>query len=413
MQLTELLKAALLRQRQGDLQAAEAMIRQAIHTFGPTPDSSHLLGLVRARQGDLRDGVALIAGALDACGWSVDSYQRNLALMTARLLRQRAERVSLPPAQSLYGTPAVDANRSAVSDATVSVVLLVNGNMPGVRASLASVTAQTHRPESVIVVTDGGELIKLPGLDFLEGHSLFSSNSLCSPCLSATTLANHANAAIRATTSTFVQPLLAGDELASDRVKKMLTQCSHAGAVVGLSRIQVMDGQTVVDELSDPWVFAAACAQSAISASATVGLSLLQRDVGYGLGNLFLDRNAFDALGGFDEATSQFSWVYLLKTLWFQQPVFVDLPLYRLQRDALNGWRTTLASEAEKNSLETQLRRWWRRTFDHQTAANPQTPDAVRSDDELFMVYLENRASAQDRWEHLPAIVNKVLATEA
>ena len=413
MQLTALLQAALQRQRQGDLSAAEAMFRQAIQTFGPTPDSLHLLGLVRARQGDLCDGVKWVARALDACGWSVDSYKQNLTLMTARLLRQRAEQRPLPSASNMGSEAAVNANGAAPADKTVSVVLLVNGNVPGLQASLDSVAAQTQRPQLVIVVADDGELIKLPAPEIPAGHNLFSSCSPCKPCLSPTTLASHANNAIRSTETTFVQLLLAGDALAPDCLKTMVARCSGAAAVVGFSRIQVMDGPLVVDELSDPWVFDAACAQSAISASPAVGLSLIRRDVSFALGNLFLDRSAFDVLGGFDDATGQFSWAYQLKSLWLREPVFVDRPLYRPQRDALNGWRATSPTEVETKGLETQLQRWWHSAFEEPADRTAQTVAAVSRRDELFLIYLESRASALDGWVHLQKVVSAVLATDS
>lgn len=413
MQLTALLQAALLRQRQGDLPAAEAMFRQAIQTFGPTPDSLHLLGLVRARQSDLQDGVVWVARALDACAWSVDSYKQNLTLMTARLLRQRAEQKTLPAASDMHPGAAVNANGTASAAKTVSVVLLMNGNAPGLQASLDSVATQTHIPESVIVVSDDGELIRLPAPDFSADHSRFSPISPRLPCLSATTLAKYANRAIRTAETNFVQLLSAGDALAPDCLESVIGECCDAAAVVGFSRIQVMDGERVVDELSDPWVFEAACAQSAIAALPAVRLSLIRRDVSFALGNLFLDRSAFDALGEFDEATGQFSWAYLLKSLWLHEPVFVDRPLYRPQRDALTGWRRISTTDIEEKGLEAQLQHWWHRAFEDLSAPTLQTAEALCRRDDLFLIYLENRASALDGWAHLQKIVRTVLAVDA
>ena len=132
----------------------------------------------------------------------------------------------------------------------------------------------------------------------------------------------------------------------------------------------------------------------------------------FALGNLFLDRSAFDVLGGFDDATGQFSWAYQLKALWMREPVFVDRPLYRPQLDALNGWRATSATEIEAKDLETQLHRWWHRAFEGLGDRTAQTVTAISRRDELVLIYLESRASAVDGWVHLQKIVNAVLATD-
>jgi hypothetical protein len=259
-------------------------------------------------------------------------------------------------------------------------------------------------------VADNGDLVKLKGPHCpLDGIArLIEASNYVS---TSDELARLVNLGIRATDTAYIQPLLAGDRLAPERVEVMYSECSRLRAAVGFSRVQVMAGGTVVDELSDPWVFDAACAQSTIASAPSVGLGLLKRDVSYGLSNLFLARDAFDALGGFNETVSQFSWSYLLRSLWSHEPCYVDIPLCQSQRVTLDFQMSVNACESQKAALEIERQKWWATAFDEQSAANPWAPKLAYWGDELFIRYLEGFASQSNGWVHLPMIVTKVLKT--
>lgn len=406
-----ILPAALARQREGDFAASETVLLEGLLRLGPQSDALHLLGLARARQGHVSEGLALLVEALNLCGWTSVGYKKNLTLMATRMLHERAIEqsvtgISALPADDLQ--PSVAAASAASAEQTVAVVLVVNDALTDWRIGLESILAQSLLPDSVVVVKLDQSLVHLTVAD-LRAASVdgFRSINVDSDSVGASSasVAARASAGVRATSTTFVQLLMSGDQLASDCLKIMQAHCMAKRAPAGFSRVRFITDDGAIDELSDPFVFSAACAQSAIAARPSVALSVIRRDLSFGLGNLFLKRSVFDALNGLPEALDMCHWIYLLEALWFGDVVYVNTPLYSMQKKMppLTG------ASANHSVLNVRLRDWWQRALADVASDGQCTALGIANQEaELMLAYLESHALTVTDYAHLPLIAARL-----
>lgn len=320
--LDAVLNRALETQRERDLPGAEALYREALQLSPKHPDALHMLGVIRMERGDNADAARLILDALDGVGWQVGSMQHNLGLALSRMLAAQSmnqPRPTVAPAK----TKQVD-DRSTL---TVSAVLPVYNHERYVADAIRSVLTQDRPPVELIVIDDGS-----------TDHSVDAAQQALRdadiPCRfiarenrgAAETL----NEAIRLTQGDFIQPLNSDDLLAPRRLSTMLDAVADTGAELAFAAVACIDSAGApIDEFDDARVFAFRCSQSNVAGCDSVGLSFLGSNPAISTGNLMFSRHLFDCVGGFRDLRYHHDWDFVLRALWYVEPVYVRDVLYQ------------------------------------------------------------------------------------
>jgi hypothetical protein len=279
---------ALAVHRTGALRRAETLYRRALERDPADLDSVHMLGVLQFERMRYREALELLWDACERSGFNDPVFRHNLGLVLAKLLTPQANerqealvRAYLAREQERMATPVVQAR--------VSVVLTARNQERFIERAVDSVAAQTYRNLELIVVDDGSTdatpmllARRLPCLGF---PARFVGTAHRSEPRAANDGAGRAQGRYLA--------FLGGDEwFAPRRIERMVAEIARAVPLWGFSRVAYPTGGSspageVVTRPGESF------------GSEPASFMFMIPNVVESNSNLFIERELFNALGGF------------------------------------------------------------------------------------------------------------------
>ncbi|HSD00423.1 MAG TPA: glycosyltransferase, partial [Casimicrobiaceae bacterium] len=332
----QIIRRALRLQRSGDLDAAEALYRQALEAHPDHPDCLHMLGVVCLRRKRYLQGIELIERACIVSQWRNPYQFSNLVRGLEHLVATLP-----PPADALERGNAVTAERTTRAaarsrDATplVTIVVPSYNHSQFVRAALQSVFAQTYRPLELIVIDDGSTDGSAPII-----RDALSDRSIPSTFLSRENRGAPAtlNECIALATGRYVNPLNSDDLFMPNRIEEMVRAVHRSGAEWGFSCCALIgdDGGPIAEGEAR----AAAVRAHFLSPGAAEPTShrFVLSNPAISTGNIFASTELVQKIGGFSSRYRyNHDWDFCLNASWYSEPVFVRTELYRYRLHEMN-----------------------------------------------------------------------------
>jgi glycosyltransferase involved in cell wall biosynthesis len=229
----------------------------------------------------------------------------------------------------------------------ISVVIPSYNHARFVAEAIRSVGAQTYPNVELIVVDDGSDdesrevirasLAEISGQQtrFLEQEHAGASRAIARGAAEAS--------------GDILAILNSDDRYATDRLARMMGEVPEHGDFLAFSKVRMIDASGAEDPpTSGPNVGYQHGLYEAIRCP-TVGFALLRNNFAVSSGNLLFSRNLFQKLGGFAEFELASDWDFLLRALFYVEPIFVPEPLFDYRT---HGHNTRLQISADLANRE-------------------------------------------------------------
>ncbi|HEU4389014.1 MAG TPA: glycosyltransferase [Blastocatellia bacterium] len=319
-------------QRQGDLEAAAALYRDALAERPDHPDCLHMLGVVYLRQKRYLEGVDCIEQACVATEWRYKSCILNLLRGLEQLVATLPEAASGVAQKRLVMAERARQAASRLSDPTplVSVLIPAYNHAPFIRAALRSAIAQTY-PQVEIIVIDDGSTDSTPTIirDELSRCSIPSRFISRENRGAAATI----NECIALASGRYVNALNSDDLFAPNRIQEMVQAVHRGGADWGFSGCKIIDdnGRPVADDHRAGKIRAHF---SGLEDLEHTSHHFLLGNPAVSTGNIFASKELVARIGGFSDLRYNHDWAFCLAAIWLSEPVMVPSELYeyRLHR---------------------------------------------------------------------------------
>ena len=174
--LTTVMNAALKAQMAGELQAAEALYREALTIDPNQVDCLHMLGVVRMQRFDLNEALALIGRAGELVEWSLPSFRHNYAHLLSSFLSAREPANLAQRLRAMHEKRARQrATNTTRSERGYCVVVIAANAAPSACATtLDSLAALANPPSDVVVL--GADEHSASTYPFTVRSALWSDN---------------------------------------------------------------------------------------------------------------------------------------------------------------------------------------------------------------------------------------------
>jgi glycosyltransferase involved in cell wall biosynthesis len=316
---------ALAAHRAGSLGRADALYRLALEENPKDVDSLHMLGVVLYERMRYRDALDVLWNAAEQTGWANPTVRHNLGLVLGKML---AIQGNVQQAALLEAFVAHERKRETIRTAAaplVSVVLCASPEATHLARAIRSVAGQTYPHIELLVIEPGSTA---------EIHAALSA---CLPDVAfPTRVITHedwswpsaANAGAALAQGQFIAFLDADDFFAPGRIEAM---------VEAIAQHQERWGFSLVDSAADEHEAVAGQGigpidllqmQRRARGLRPASFTLLEFKLALASGNLFIDRELFDALGGFRDLQRNYDWDLCLRASEIAEPVLVNEALY-------------------------------------------------------------------------------------
>jgi hypothetical protein len=373
--------------RTGALRRAERLYRRALERDPGDVESIHMLGVVQFELMRYREALELLWDACERSGWNDEVFRHNLGLVLAKLIAPQANerqealvRAYMSRERERIATPA--------AGATVSVILTARNHARFIERALDSVDAQTYRDLELIVVdfgsSDGTPMLLDRRLRSLRVPARFATTAHGSEPRAANDGAAYAEGRYLA--------FLRGDEwFAPRRIERMMAEIARPVPLWGFSHVgHAGSGASPRDEGITRPGESFGCEPG----SFTIVISnVIESD-----SNLFIDRQLFDALGGFRDVVEHGADLRE-RAACDVEPVVIPERLYHTEARA-----DDTAARAKRSAAEARL---LRALTSDAIPANPFSPRHPSNRDVLLRAEL--RAGRADR---LPVPLLRSLAAQ-
>ena len=357
----------------GHVDRAEALVRKALASNPKDAEALSLLGHCEYEHGRPWEALRLALAAAHAIFEAPMPSETQFAIWTD---------LNAMLAQALRGVDGAFAaakraefarwmeSRSALHrDATpqVSIIVIADGAECDLHRTLASIQSQGYRELEVVVVAT--RQVSRHTVDMLTSLPFASSVLSCPPAHEAELL----NAGWQASRGEFVNPLIAGDEFASDRIEMMVEQVAKRSSTWGFSDVEFIESsEDAWDKRARTHVERWRNILTKIPDLETIGFGLIHQDcAAVTAGNLFFSRALADQLRGFRAFDHTYVWDFCLRAVWLEEPSYVSSRLLRhVVVPAL------LPRRAEFEAAQVPVfREYYQRACDeHAIAPNPYAP---------------------------------------
>ena len=327
---------ALAAHQAGALGEAETLYRHALAENASDVDALHMLGTVLYERMRYRDALAHLWDAAERTAWSVPAIRHNLGLVLGKLLTRDA---NAQQAALLETWIARDhARRQARNDDSplVSVVVPAYNHARYVGEAIASVAAQTYPHIELVVIDDGSrdataDIVEQALAAFERPWRFVRRDNRGAPATlnEGAALAN----------GRYLAFLNSDDFYTPDRIEALVDAIARTRAPWGFSLVSYAHDHGV-----EPRAGAGDIQQKQRNflGSAPPSFTFVEFNVAVSSGNLFVEREFFDSVGGFREHRYNHDWDFCLRACARAEPVIVERPLYRYR---LHGGNTIAESK--------------------------------------------------------------------
>jgi glycosyltransferase involved in cell wall biosynthesis len=262
----------------------------------------------------------------------------------------------------LHGLAYLQATRDVIAHTSrpagqplVSVIVPTYNRAEQLSEALLSIVEQSYEPIEIVVVNDGSTDDTIGAVAaFRSCHPRYVIRLISKPNGGA-----HAalNDGIRAAAGEYIAILNDDDRFPPDRIARMLKALQSSDARFAFARCAYIDdrGAAVGPEHALARVFRAK--QDALLGFPAIGYALLDYNVTISTGNFFMERSLFDDVGDFAPLRYCHDWDFVLRSLRFGDPLFVDRILYEYRFHGSNQFGV-LQGVADSETQEV-LRRFF------------------------------------------------------
>ena len=313
---------ALAAHQSGALTQAEALYRRAIESNSGDADSLHMLGVVQFERLRYREALEFMWEAAELTGWSDEVVRQNMGLVLAKLLAPQAN-ARQKDFVAAYVASERERKASPASADRVSVVLTVRNTSRFVARAVSSVARQTYPDIEMIVVVDNcaEEIARAVGESVRRTPfpvKLVSRDG---------GEAEAANEGAQRAEGRYLAFLGADEWFAPNRVERMVAEIARAAPLWGYSRVGT-SGSDADHAPSGVGMGNAASPSRDFRNNELAGFTLLRRNASESSGNLFIDRDLFQAVGGYAEVGENRGWDLCVRAAKVVEPVAVAERLY-------------------------------------------------------------------------------------
>lgn len=311
---------ALAAHQSGALTQAEALYRRAIESNSGDADSLHMLGVVQFERLRYREALDLMWEAAELTGWSDEVVRQNMGLVLAKLLGPQAN-ARQKDFVAAYVASERERKATPAIAARVSVVLPIRGTSRFVARAIASVAGQAY-PSMEMIVVDGngtGEMARV--VDESLRRSPFPVKVVDSGHRGE---AEAANEGAQRAEGRYLAFLGADEWFAPNRIERMVTEIARTTPRWGYSRVGTPGG----DARRGPSGVGMGNAAHDFRSNELASFTLLRRNASESSGNLFIDRDLFQTIGGYAEVGENRGWDLCVRAARVVEPVVVAEPLY-------------------------------------------------------------------------------------
>lgn len=321
---------ALAAQRAGRLGEAETLYRRALEEDTSDVDSLHMLGIVEFERMRYREALALLCDAAERTQWAVAPIRHNLGLVLGKLLTRDANARQADLLQAWIARERTRRERRGDESPLVSVVLPAYNHARYVAQAIASVAAQTYPNIELVVIDDGStdataSVIAESRAGFARPSRFFARENRGAPA----TL----NEGAALATGRYLAFLNSDDFYAPERIAMLVDEIARTGSRWGFSLVS-----NAFDEgaTTPPGFVDILQKQRNFLGSQPPSFTFVEFNVAVSSGNLFVEREFFEALGGFRDHRYNHDWDFCLRASAQAEPVVVEQPLYRYRLHASN-----------------------------------------------------------------------------
>jgi glycosyltransferase involved in cell wall biosynthesis/SAM-dependent methyltransferase len=230
---------------------------------------------------------------------------------------------------------------------SISVIVPAYNHEKYVAKALRSLQTQTARDLEVIVVDDGST----DGTTHVIQRFLEKSQGLNIRLVTQNNSGAHAaiNRGIAEAAGDYISILNSDDFYHPERLEALQTALTRSDSLLAFSDIELVGEDEEPLSAQDSYAALLRTKVSQISQFPDIGYAFLDFNVAVTTGNLFFKRELFDLAGGFSGLRYCHDWDFVLTTLRYTSPVFVDRRLYFYRLHRANTFRV-LGALAEKES---------------------------------------------------------------
>jgi GT2 family glycosyltransferase len=333
--VSDIMQQALELQRQGALEEAAALYREALNAQPDNPDCLHMLGVVNLRRSDYLQGIDLIERACVASGWRSRNAFANLIRGLRELVATLSE--SGDPAAAMRQVQEVRAAKAATRaedpEPLVSVLVPSYNHTRFVRQALRSVLDQSYRRLELIVIDDGStddtprlvrETLQSSGLT----HRFVVREQRGAPAT--------INECIGYASGRYLNVLNSDDLFAPGRIEALVEAVHRGGADWGFSGCALIDAEGRPAGDADRRTAMIREHFEGIEDAGHTSHAFLLGNPAVSTGNIFVTCELAQAIGGFSSHRYMHDWAFCLEAAWRSEPVRVDGDLYRYRLHAGN-----------------------------------------------------------------------------
>ena len=239
----------------------------------------------------------------------------------------------------------------------VSVIVPVYNHQSFVEQALWSIIEQDYGPLEVIVIDDGSTdksaqiaksflLRYIPDAIFIEKSNGGAHSAL--------------NIGMRLSRGDYITFLNSDDLYASGRLSLCVEFARRNRAEFIFTGVDFVDdygGLAGADEYIDQL----RSTIENLSNFPTLGFAFLRWQLAISTGNFFISRQIANKVGAFNSYKYVHDWDFLLRALFYTEPLFLDMPLYRYRFHSTNSFKS-LANIASYETTEVMRNALWRFT---------------------------------------------------
>ena len=318
--------AALAAHNAGELGKAEALYRQALEENPNDLGVLRLLGVLLMERLRYLDALELLLEAAEKTGWANPKIRSNVCSVLAKLMTRDANNKQ---AALLEDSVAWEMSRRQQRTEVlplVSVVLRTCNQAQHVAEAIASVMGQTYQNIELIVVDDGSTDGTVAAVKACLPDATRTVRCITverrGPMLTLNEGADLARGQYLA--------FLNGDDCyAPDRIARLVEEIASHGVQWGFTLVSMMP-QGMPSTSSGPMDAGDGHRQMQrrLLGKASNSFGLVTCNIAISVGNLFVERDFFHALGGFQDFRYHYDWDFCLRAAAQAEPLVVREPLY-------------------------------------------------------------------------------------
>lgn len=207
----------------------------------------------------------------------------------------------------------------------ISVVVPSYNHQPYIEQCLRSILAQTYSSLEVIIVDDGSTDNSL--------DIIYRTVARCPhkvKVIPQNNQGSHAaiNNAIQVCSGEWIAIINSDDYYHPDRIELLLKATKDSHSEFGFSKVVFVDHKSREISRKNFYARSLANKQDGIRQFPTVGFASLQSNVSISTGNFLFSRNLYERVGHFANFRYCHDWDFLLRSLYFTEPCYLDIPLY-------------------------------------------------------------------------------------